>query len=102
MNNMYTEQEYKDLLKRYDGSQETLRILTEKLNKIEQLNNILNAEKKQWEGDKVNQSEIIQLQLQNSDNVVRKPIPVRSPHFNVPYKIGFNIKPTVPAERGAR
>lgn len=63
---------YNDLLKRYTAAQETLRTLQRRLEEVIKKNEILKAESKQWENQKVLQNEVIQHQLGNSDSKVRE------------------------------
>ncbi len=68
----YTEKDYVALMKRYLAAQASLADLERQLKRALNQIAILEAEKKQWEEQKVLQSQIIQQQLGNSDNVVRQ------------------------------
>ena len=68
----YTEKDYDALMKRYLAAQASLADLERQLKRALNQIAILEAEKKQWEEQKVLQSQIIQQQLGNSDNVVRQ------------------------------
>ena len=68
----YTEKDYDALMKRYLAAQASLADLERQLKRAFNQIAILEAEKKQWEEQKVLQAQIIQQQLGNSDNVVRQ------------------------------
>ena len=68
----YTEKDYDALMKRYLAAQASMADLERQLKRAFNQIAILEAEKKQWEEQKVLQAQIIQQQLGNSDNVVRQ------------------------------
>ena len=62
----------KTLQKRIDSLNEGIKAMEAKISNDEQIINILNAEKVQWNQSKMVQEQIITQQLGNSDNVVNQ------------------------------
>ena len=72
INNEYSKSDYDELLKRYNAAQISLADLSQQLVEAQKRIMVLEAEKKQWEIEKINQQSIIHQQLGNSDNIVRQ------------------------------
>jgi len=66
------ESEYNALVKRLEIANGEIRRLEKEKDDLIRMNNILAAEKKQWMKQKQVQDMVIKMQLENSDNVVRK------------------------------
>ena len=67
MNADYADQIYRDLLKRYEGTQKTLEKLDALYRNALKKIALLEAEKVQWQTEKIQQCQIIQQQLKKSD-----------------------------------
>ena len=64
--------DYDALLSRYMATQQTLANLEKLLEEANKKVEILQAEKRQWDEQKVLQNQIIHQQLQNNDLIIRK------------------------------
>jgi len=69
---IYKTEEYQALMRKYESAQAGLEEMDQKLQQVQQMNNMLNAGGKQWEQQKIMQEQIIQHQIGNSDGAVKK------------------------------
>lgn len=60
----------RSLTKRYEDTQKTLKDAVDKIHALEFLNANLEAQKKQWEQERVMQQQVVVQQIGNSDKVV--------------------------------